>query len=205
MRLSLYPIVLRWWFKPALGLLLCWPAAALLWGAVHDTLGANPAEALIRGLGDWALRWLWLALAITPLRQWLQWPALARLRRITGLFAAGYAALHVLAYVWLDQGWDWVAVWADIGKRPFILVGALAFALLLPLVATSFDAAIRALGGQRWRLLHRSVYAVGVLVLLHFWWMRAGKNRYTEVLVYAGILIGLLGWRLWHRWSARKP
>lgn len=198
----------RWWMHPAakpLGFALCLlPLASLLWGAVHDTLGANPAEALIRSTGEWALRFLCIALAVTPLRQATGWHALARWRRMLGLFAFAYALLHFLAYAWLDMGLVVADILGDIAKRPFILVGTAALLGLLPLAATSFDRAVRALGARRWQALHRSVYAIAGLALLHFLWMRAGKNDFAEVAVY-GLLLGtLLGWRAL-RWIKQRP
>lgn len=188
--------------KPLLFLLALGPLAWLVAGAVNNTLGANPAEALIRSTGDWTLRFLCLTLAITPLRQWTGWTALVRLRRMLGLFTFFYGVLHFLGYAWLDMGLDLVDILRDIPKRPFVLVGTAALLLMLPLAATSFDRAIRALGGARWRRLHQAVYAVAVLGILHFFWMRSGKNDYAEVAVYATVLGGLLGWRVWKRLSA---
>ena len=176
-----------------LGLL---PLAWLLYAALTDRLGANPAEALVRGTGDWTLRFLCLVLTVTPLRVLAGWPALARLRRMLGLFVFFYAALHLLSYAWFDMGLELTDIWRDIGKRPFILVGFTAFVLLTSLAATSFNRAVRWLGGQRWQALHRAVHAVAVLAVLHFFWMRAGKNDFAEVTVYAAILGVLLGWRL---------
>jgi sulfoxide reductase heme-binding subunit YedZ len=185
--------------KPVLFALCLLPLAHLVWAALADALGANPAEALIRRTGDWTLRALCLTLAVTPLRQAFGWTALARLRRMLGLFTFGYASLHLLAFAWLDMGLDPAAMLKDIGKRPFILVGSLAWLLMLPLAATSFHRAIRALGAARWQRLHRAVYAVALLALLHFFWMRAGKNDFAEWSVYAAIVALLLGWRLWRR------
>lgn len=179
------------------------PAMWLVWAALNDQLGANPAEALIRSLGDWTLRALVLVLAITPLRVVGGWPLLARFRRMAGLFVFFYASLHWLAYVWFDMGFVWPDVLADVPKRPFILVGTLAWLLLLVMAATSFHRAIRWLGAVRWQRLHRSVYAVAALAVLHFFWMRAGKNDFAEVAVYAALLGGLLGWRLWRRVQRR--
>jgi len=190
--------------KPAVFLLCLLPLAWLVWAAVADRLGANPAEALIRSLGDWTLRALVLVLAVTPARVVLGLPTLARLRRMLGLFVFLYATLHWLAYVWFDQGFDWAAVLADVPKRPFILVGTLGWLLLLALAATSFNRAIRAMGAARWQMLHRSVYAVAGLGILHFFWMRAAKNNFGEVAVYAVLLAVLLGWRLWRRWRTRQ-
>ena len=183
--------------------LLCWlPAVWLFYLAATDGLGANPAEALIRALGDWALRFLCVALAITPLRQWLHGPQLAAYRRMWGLYAFFYASLHWLAYVVFDMGLDVAAIVADLPKRPFILVGTLAWLLLLALAITSIPALVRRLGGRRWQRLHKAVYAVAVLAVLHFWWMRAGKNHFGEVWLYGSILAGLLLARL--VWALRK-
>jgi sulfoxide reductase heme-binding subunit YedZ len=180
------------------------PFAWLFWGAVANTLGANPAEAIIRSTGDWTLRFLCLTLAVTPLRQWTGWHALARLRRMLGLFTFFYGVLHFLAFAWLDMGFDVDAIVKDIGKRPFILVGTLALLLMLPLAATSFNRAIKALGAARWQALHRAVYAVAGLGLLHFFWMRAGKNDFAEWSVYAAVMAVLLGWRAWKRWRPAR-
>ena len=187
--------------KPFVFIACLLPLAWLVYGAASDRLGANPAEALIRSTGDWALRLLCATLAVTPLRQWTGWHLLARLRRMLGLYTFFYAALHFLCYAWLDMGLVLVDIVRDIAKRPFILVGTAALLLLVPLAVTSVDRAVRALGAARWRALHRAVYAVAGLALLHFFWMRAGKNDFAEVGVYAAILGGLLGWRAWRRMS----
>jgi sulfoxide reductase heme-binding subunit YedZ len=189
--------------KPLLFVLASGPFLWLLYGAVTDGLGPNPAEALTRGTGDWVLRFLCLTLAVTPLRRWTGWTALARLRRMLGLFAFFYGLLHLLCYAWLDMGFDVSAIVRDIPKRPFVLVGSLAMLLMLPLAATSFNQALRALGAARWRRLHRLVYATALLGLLHFFWMRSAKNNYGEVAGYAAILALLLGWRLWAAWRKR--
>ena len=191
--------------KPLVFLLCLLPLAWLVYGAVAGQLGANPAETLIRSTGEWTLRLLCVALAVTPLRVQLGLPALARLRRMLGLFVVFYALLHLLCYSWFDMGFELGDIAADIAKRPFILVGMLAFALLLALAATSFNRAIRWLGGKRWQALHRAVYVAAGLALLHFFWMRAGKNNFAEVGVYASIVLALLGWRVWHRWKHPKP
>ena len=189
--------LMHWAAKPLLFAGGCLPALWLIWSAVNDQLGANPAEALIRSLGDWSLRFLVIVLLVTPLRIWAGWPALARMRRMAGLFVFFYASLHLLAYAWFDMEFVWGAVTEDVLKRPFILVGMMAWVLLLTMAATSFDRVIRVMGARRWRWLHRSVYAVAALAVLHFFWMRSGKNDFAEVAVYAAILASLLGWRGW--------
>lgn len=169
----------------------CW----LLLAAVGNQLGANPAEALVRALGDWTLRFLCLVLAVTPLRVITGTPALARFRRLLGLFVYFYGVLHLLSYSGFDMGFEVADIGKDIAKRPFILVGFSAFVLLTPLALTSFNRAIKLLGTKRWQLLHKLIYVVAVLAVLHFFWMRAGKNNFSEVYVYAAILALLLGWR----------
>jgi sulfoxide reductase heme-binding subunit YedZ len=184
------------WAKPVVVLLLALPAVWLVYAAFNDLLGANPAEALTRSTGDWTLRALCLVLAITPLRVLTATPALQRFRRTLGVGTFVYACLHMLCYAWFDQGLDLNDIWLDILKRPFIWLGFSGLVCMLPMAATSFNAAIRYMGVKRWQLLHRLVYAVAVLAVLHFFWMRAGKNDFTEVAVYAVILSSLLGWRV---------
>jgi methionine sulfoxide reductase heme-binding subunit len=182
--------------KPVLFTAALLPFAWLAYGAFTDSLGANPAEYLIRATGDWTLRFLCITLAVTPLRMLTGQPALLRFRRMLGLYVYFYVLLHLLCYSWFDMGFELAEIAADIVKRPFILVGFLAFLLLTPLAATSFNRAVRALGARRWQALHKLVYVVAGLGLLHFFWMRSGKNDYAEVAVYAVILGVLLGWRL---------
>jgi methionine sulfoxide reductase heme-binding subunit len=181
------------------------PFGWLAWGAFANWLGANPAEALIRSTGDWTLRLLCATLAITPLREGFALAALVRFRRMLGLFTFFYATVHFLCYAWLDMGLDWGDIVRDIAKRPFILVGTTCLLLLTPLAATSFNRAIRSLGAPRWQALHRAVYAVALLALLHFFWMRSGKNDFAEVAVYAVVIGALLGWRLLRRLGAARP
>ena len=193
---ALRPWLLHPAVKPALFVLCLLPFAWLFYGALANTLGANPAEALIRQTGDWTLRFLCITLAVTPVRTWFKLPALARLRRMLGLFAFFYVVLHFLSYAWLDMGFDLDAIVRDIPKRPFALVGFLAFVLLIPLAATSFNRAIKALGAKRWQTLHKLVYAIVLLGLLHFFWMRSAKNNFGEVAIYAAVIALLLGWRV---------
>ena len=191
--------------KPLLFALSLLPFIWLVYAAFSNQLGANPAEALERSLGDWTLRFLCLVLAVTPLRVAFKLPALARMRRMLGLFVYFYVSLHLLAYAWFDMGFEVIDIAKDIAKRPFILVGFAAFVLLTPLAATSFNRAIKALGARRWQLLHKLVYFVAGLGLLHFFWMRAGKNNFVEVGVYAVILGVLLGWRLFDFIKKQRP
>ena len=182
--------------KPVLFLLALLPFAWLVYGAFANQLGANPAEYLIRAAGDWTLRFLCMTLAVTPLRVITGTPALARFRRMLGLFVYFYVLLHLLSYSWFDMGFDVADIAKDIAKRPFILVGFSGFVLLTPLAATSFNRAVKAMGAKRWQALHKLVYVIAGLGLLHFFWMRAGKNNFAEVAVYAAIIAVLLGWRL---------
>jgi len=180
------------------------PFVWLLYGTIQsvmggDALGANPAEKLIRATGDWTLRFLCTTLAVTPLRQMLGQPALARFRRMLGLFTFFYGCLHFLCYSWLDMGLAWDDIVHDIAKRPFILVGTSALLLMTPLALTSFNRAIKAMGPSRWQALHRAVYAIALLGLLHFFWMRAAKSNFAEVAVYAVVIALLLGWRVVRR------
>lgn len=190
-RLLLHPAA-----KPLVFVVCLLPFAWLFYSALTNQLGANPAEALIRAMGDWTLRFICIVLAVTPLRVISGTPALARFRRMLGLFAYFYVVMHLLSYSWFDMGFDVADIAKDIVKRPFILVGFLAFVLLTPLAATSFNAAIRAMGARRWQWLHKLVYLIACLGLLHFFWMRAGKNNFTDVFVYAAIVALLLGWRV---------
>ena len=177
------------------------PLVYLVGAAWSQQLGANPAEAIVRSTGDWTLRFLCAVLAVTPLRLLLQTPALARFRRMLGLLAFGYGVLHFLSYSWFDMGFEVNDITQDIAKRPFILVGFCTLLVLSPLALTSFNRAIKTLGAKRWQMLHRLVYLAAPLALLHFYWMRAGKQDFAEVFVYATILGVLLLARV--RWRAR--
>ena len=190
--------------KPAVFAICLLPFAWLLYRAFNNQLGANPAEALIRATGSWTLRFVCIVLAVTPLRVVSGTPVLARFRRMLGLFVYFYVAVHLLSYSWFDMGFDMADIARDIVKRPFILVGFSAFLLLTPLAATSFNAAIKARGAKRWQRLHKLVYLIAGLGILHFFWMRAGKNNFSEVFVYAAVIAALLGWRVWHRWSKTR-
>ena len=190
--------------KPLWFVLSLLPLAGLVFGALTDDLGANPAEALIRSTGDWTLRALCLVLALTPLRLGAGLSGLARFRRMAGLFVFFYAVLHLLAYGWLDMGLDVNDIAKDIAKRPFILVGFSAIVLLTLMALTSFHRAIKWMGAVRWKRLHSLVYGIAMLAILHFFWMRAAKHNFEAVAVYAAILASLLGWRVW-RWLRQHP
>ena len=190
--------------KPLIFALCLLPLAWLFYGIFANTLGANPAEKLIRATGDWTLRFLCITLSVTPVRTLLKQPALARMRRMLGLFTFFYGCVHFLSYSWLDMGLVWADIVRDIVKRPFILVGTSALLLMTPLALTSFNRAIKAMGVARWQLLHRAVYAVALLGLLHFFWMRAAKSNFNEVAIYAVLIALLLGWRIVRRLAARN-
>ena len=182
--------------KVVLFLLCLLPISWLIHRVATNGAGANPQEYLIRATGDWTLRFICIVLAVTPLRTISNTPQLARFRRMLGLFVYFYVVVHLLSYSGFDMGFDVGDIAKDIAKRPFILVGFLAFLLLTPLAATSFNRAIKALGVKRWQLLHKLVYVISGLGLLHFFWMRAGKNNFNEVFIYAAIIAMLLGWRV---------
>ena len=191
--------------KPLVFVVCLLPFAWLFYSALTNQLGANPAEALIRAMGDWTLRFVCIVLTVTPLRVISGTPALARFRRMLGLFAYFYVFCHLLSYSWFDMGFDVPEIAKDIAKRPFILVGFSGFVLLTPLAATSFNAAIKAMGAKRWQWLHKLVYLIAGLGLLHFFWMRAAKNNFAEVFVYAAIIVVLLGWRVHQFWKKNRP
>jgi sulfoxide reductase heme-binding subunit YedZ len=170
------------------------PLPWLVWRLLSGDLGANPIEALIRQLGVWGLRFLLISLAITPAARLLRQPRLIRFRRTVGLFAFAYVLLHWCTYVGVDQFFDWAAILKDIYKRPFITIGMTAFVLLIPLAVTSTNAAIRALGPVRWRRLHRLIYVIAPLGVLHYYMLVKADHR--PPLIYAGLLAVLLGWRI---------
>lgn len=179
------------------------PLARLAWGAWQDALGANPIETITRSLGTWTLNFLVITLCVTPLRRASGWAWLARLRRLLGLFAFFYAALHFATYLWLDQFFDWQAIAKDILKRPFITVGFAAFVLLLPLAATSNRLALRRLGGRRWQQLHRAIYPIAILGVVHYWWLV--KRDVATPALYAAIVASLLLLRvLWRERERRE-
>ena len=179
--------------------ILAWQFYAV-WKTGSDALGADPVAEIEHRTGLWALRFLLITLAITPLRQLTGQPDLIRFRRMLGLYAFFYACLHLAAYLGLDLRGDWTQIFEEIVKRPYITVGFAAWLLLVPLAITSTKGWIKRLG-RNWARLHTLVYAIGVLVILHFWWLV--KSDIREPLLYASILALLLGWRGW-KWFSRR-
>jgi sulfoxide reductase heme-binding subunit YedZ len=162
----------------------------------------EPLEAITRGTGDWVLYLLCITLAVTPLRRLTGWNWVVKLRRMAGLFAFFYAFMHFLAFLWFDHFFDVAEMWKDVVKRPFITVGFIAFVLLIPLAVTSTNGMIRRLGGKRWQWLHRLIYLIAPLGILHFWWMKAGKHNFTEPIIFGLIVALLLGVRVY--WARSK-
>ena len=189
--------------KAVVFLLALIPLAKLAAGVFYFTewLGANPAEFITRSTGDWTLRFLLLTLAVTPLRKVINWNWLLRFRRMLGLFAFFYATVHLSSYVAFDHVFDMGDILKDIVKRPFITVGFAALVLMAPLAITSTAAMVRRLGAQRWLALHRLIYVIAPLGVLHFWWMV--KADISEPALYALILMVLLGYRLAAKLLAR--
>ncbi|KAF1697814.1 protein-methionine-sulfoxide reductase heme-binding subunit MsrQ [Pseudoxanthomonas koreensis] len=195
------------WSKAVVHAAALAPAAWLAWQVLevwrtgNDALGADPVAEIEHRTGLWALRLLLLTLAISPLRQLTGQAVLLRFRRMLGLYAFFYACLHLAAYLVLDLGGYWAQVFEEIAKRPYITVGFAAWLLLVPLALTSTLGWMRRLG-RRWGQLHRLVYAIAVLAVLHFWWLV--KSDVREPALYAAIAAVLLGWRLARAISARR-
>ncbi|MDY6979852.1 MAG: protein-methionine-sulfoxide reductase heme-binding subunit MsrQ [Pseudomonadota bacterium] len=177
------------------------PVVWLIWGFSQHQLGANPFEVLTRETGLWTLRLLLLTLLVRPLAEHLRQTSLLRLRRMLGLFSFFYACLHMLTYLWFDQFFDWQEIGTDILKRPYITLGMLAFLFLVPLALTSTRNMRRRLG-RRWQTLHRLIYVIGVLGVVHF--LLLVKADLREPLIYATLLAGLLAWR-WFAARRRNP
>ena len=191
------------WVKAVVFLFALSPGLRLIAYGMTDRLGANPVAFITRSTGTWTLVMLCATLAITPMRRSSGMVWLLRLRRMLGLFACFYGALHFATYVWLDQWFDWSSILRDVsGKRPFITVGFAAFVLMVALALTSPHAVVRRMGGRRWQRLHRLIYAIAVLAILHYWWMKAGKNDLAQPAVYATVVASLLGARVW--WALRR-
>lgn len=175
------------------------PLGRLIGAGINNQLGTNPIEFVTHSTGEWTLIFLMITLSITPMRQLSGWLWLIKLRRMIGLYTFFYASLHFITYIWLDQFFDVAAIIKDVIKRPFITVGFAAFILLIPLAITSTHAMQKKLGGKRWQKLHRLIYLIAILGVVHYWWLV--KKDITEPLVYAVILACLLGYRVWMRWQ----
>ena len=187
--------------KPLVFCVSLLPLVWLCWLAWQDRLGANPVETLSHRTGDWSLRFLLLTLAVTPLRRLSGWNWLLKFRRMLGLFAFFYVCLHLGVYLIFDQFFDPSAILEDIAKRPYITVGFAGFLLLIPLAVTSTNGMIKRLG-RNWQRLHRLVYLIAVLGVVHYWWLV--KADISEPLLYAGLLTMLLGYRAWW-WNVHSP
>lgn len=192
-------LAVRW----SLFVLALLPFVELLRLGFTHGLGANPVEFVLRWLGTWTLVALLVTLAVTPVRWVTGWAWLVRLRRMLGLYAFFYGTLHVTTYVWIDHFFDWASIVTDITKRPYLTFGFFAYLLMVPLALTSTNAMVRRLGGRNWQRLHRAVYAIGVLGVLHFWYHKLAKNDLAQPTVYALVLGTLLGARLLH-WMGRR-
>ncbi|MEN3293933.1 MAG: methionine sulfoxide reductase heme-binding subunit [Burkholderiales bacterium] len=177
--------------KAALFVLALMPFARLVVFAFMERLGANPIEFITRSTGDWTLYFLCITLAVTPLRRLSKWNWLIKLRRMLGLFAFFYAVMHFTTFLWFDHFFDLNEMLKDVVKRPFITVGFAAFLLLIPLAATSTNGMIKRLGAKRWQGLHRAIYLIAPLGILHFWWMKAGKSDFAQPILF-GTIVGLL-------------
>ena len=189
--------------KAGLFLLACVPFLRLIIFAYLDQLGANPLEAITRNTGDWTLYMLCITLSITPLRRLSGWNWLLAMRRMLGLFTFFYASLHFLAFYWFDHFFDVQAMLIDVLKRPFIAMGFATFLLLLPLAITSTNSMMRRLG-KRWKTLHQLIYLIILTGLVHFWWMRAGKQNFAQPLLITVIAVVLLGSRVVAWWQNKK-
>ena len=177
------------------------PFARMVYLTVTEQL-VEPLEFITRGTGDWTLYFLCFTLAVTPLRRLLKWNWLIKLRRMLGLYMFFYGLLHFMTFLWFDHFFELQEMWKDVLKRPFITVGFTAFVLLIPLAATSTNAMVKRLGGKRWQWLHRLVYVIAPLAILHFWWMKAGKHNFTQPIIFGVILGSLLLMRVY--WARTK-
>jgi sulfoxide reductase heme-binding subunit YedZ len=186
--------------KAALFVLALLPFLRMAWLTAAG-VPVDPVEFLTHGSGDWALYLLCATLAITPLRRLTGWNWVVRLRRMVGLFTFFYAFMHFITFLWFDHFFDVAAMWKDVLKRPFITVGFAAFVLLIPLAVTSTNAMIRRLG-RNWALLHKAIYVIAPLAILHYWWMKAGKHNFEQPIVWGSVVGVLLLLRVW--WSLSR-
>jgi sulfoxide reductase heme-binding subunit YedZ len=190
--------------KTAVFALALLPFARMVWLTVSGQY-VEPLASITHGTGDWALYFLCITLAVTPLRRLTNANWLIKLRRMLGLFVFFYAFLHFMTFLWFDHFFDLAEMWKDVLKRPFITVGFMAFVLLVPLAATSTNGMVRRLGGKRWIALHRLVYVIAPLAILHFWWMKAGKHNFAQPILFGTIVALLLGIRLYWNRSKVQP
>jgi sulfoxide reductase heme-binding subunit YedZ len=171
------------------------PLIRLVWLGIHDDLGANPVEFITRSTGTWALVFLCITLAMTPLRLLTDSTMWIKMRRMFGLFCFFYALLHFLIWIWLDQNFDVSAMIKDVIDRPFITMGFISFILLIPLALTSNQWSLRSLG-KNWGLLHKLVYIIAFTAIAHYWWHKAGKNDLGTVSIYGLVILLLLAFRI---------
>jgi sulfoxide reductase heme-binding subunit YedZ len=183
------------YLKTSFFILSLLPLARLVWLGMHDGLGANPVEWITRSTGTWALVFLCITLAMTPLRLLTGSTAWIKMRRMFGLFCFFYALIHFLIWIWLDQNFDVQTMFKDVMDRPFITMGFISFVLLIPLALTSNQWSLHSLG-RNWSLLHRLVYVIACTVIAHYWWHKAGKNDLGTVSIYAVIILLLLAFRI---------
>ena len=190
------------WTKVVVFLACLVPVALLAWGFHKDALGANPVEKIEHETGDWTIYFLLITLTVTPVRKVANLPMLIRFRRMLGLYAFFYGLLHMTTYVWLDQGFDWPALWKDVLKRPYVTAGFVGLVLMIPLAATSTAWAIRKLGGKKWQMLHRLVYFSALAGVIHYYWLVKADVR--KPLLYGAILLTLMLYRaaVWTRKKA---
>lgn len=193
------------YLKPVIFLACLVPLSRLVWLGFHSGLGANPIEFITHSTGDWTLTFLLITLSISPLRKLTRQYWLIGLRRMLGLYAFFYGTLHLMTYVWLDKFFDVHAMLADIAKRRFITAGMTAFTLMIPLALTSTRWSIRKLGGKRWQVLHRLIYASAAAGVIHYIWLVKADLR--KPLEYAAVLGILLGYRLvaWMTMRVKRP
>jgi sulfoxide reductase heme-binding subunit YedZ len=187
--------------KAAVFVLALLPFFQLIWLTASGQL-VEPLQYITRATGDWTLYFLCITLAVTPLRRLMKWNWLIKLRRMVGLYAFFYGLLHFTTFLWFDHFFDVQEMLKDVVKRPFITVGFIAFVLLIPLAVTSTNGMVRRLGGKRWQWLHRLVYVIAPLGILHFWWMKAAKHDFSQPILFGLIVLALLGVRAY--WARSK-
>jgi methionine sulfoxide reductase heme-binding subunit len=187
-------ILISKWTKVVVFLTCLIPLGLIIWGILNHDFDANPPQLIEHATGDWTIRFLVFTLTVTPLRKLLHVPQLIRFRRMIGLFAFFYVCLHFTTYIWLDKFFSWPSIWDDLHKRTYIILGFTGFVLLIPLAITSTAGWIRRLGGKRWQMLHRLIYAAAVAGVIHYYWLV--KSDVRKPLLYAFLVGILLAWRL---------